>query len=314
MNNESKKMQMSRLSFWIISHIRALFFGLGELVRHPFASFMTMLVIGIAIALPAGLYILLQNVQTIGKDFNGTPTISLYLKSDAGDPSALKNSLQKMPDIQKVDMVTPEEGLKEFEQQTKINNVAQLLQKNPLPTVLIITPEKSAETPEKLGSLANQLKTMPEVAEVQFDLTWVKRLYYILMTAQRLALVLGILFGAGVVLIIGNTIRLTTQNHREEINMLKLIGATSAFIRRPLLYRGFLYGFFGSAVALVIISIMTLWLKEPIYALARSYDMNLSLAGLSFDEIFFIMGLSSLLGLIGSWFAIQRHLFRRETA
>ncbi len=312
--NEQKKTQLNYLSFWILSHIRALFFGLGELIRNPFASLMTLLVIGIAIALPAGLYILLQNVQTVGKDFSGTPTISLYLKSDAGDAEQLKNSLQKMSDIQKIDLISPEQGLKDFEQQTKINNIAQLLQKNPLPTVLIVTPTADAQTPEKMGSLATQLKSRAEVADVQFDMTWVKRLYYIILTAQRLALLLGILFGIGVILIIGNTIRLTTQSHREEINILKLIGATSAFIRRPLLYRGFLYGLFGSFLALMLIFVMSSWLEGPVSELARTYDINISFSGPSFNEIFFIVGLSCLFGLIGSWFAIQRHLFKQESA
>lgn len=311
---EQKNTQINRLSFWLISHFRAFFYGLGELVRHPFASFMTLLVIAIAVALPAGLYFLLQNVQTLGKDFSGTPTISLYLKPDAGDPQVLKNSLTKLPNIQKIEIITPDQGMREFEQQTKINDISQLLQKNPLPTVLVITPEPDAQNPEKMGILATQLKNVSEVAEVQFDMTWVKRLYYIVQSAERLAIILGILFGVGVILIIGNTIRLTTQNHREEINILKLIGATSAFIRRPLLYRGVLYGFFGSLLALLIITVMSEWLKDPIYALAQTYNINVDFSGPSFSDILFIVGLSSLFGLIGSWFAIQRHLFTRERA
>lgn len=310
---EQKNTQINRLNFWILSHFRAFFYGLGELVRHPFASFMTLLVIGIAIALPAGLYFLLENIQSLGKDFSGTPTISLYLKSSTQDPEILKNVLQKMPDIQKITVISPEEGLREFEQQTKVDNIAQLLQKNPLPTVLVVTPTPEAQNPEKIGSLATQLRKIPEIADVQFDMTWVKRLYYIVLTAQRLAFILGILFGVGVILIIGNTIRLTTQNHREEINLLKLVGASSAFIRRPLLYRGVLYGLFGSILALVIITIMSEWLKSPIEALAQTYHINIDFSGPSFSDVLLILGLSCLFGLIGSWFAVQRHLFRRET-
>lgn len=309
------KNQINPANYWFTCHLRALMFGLGELLRKPFSSFMTILVIAIALALPIGLFSLLQNAETVSKNFDGTPTLSLYLKQDLAEPQLviLKNELNKFNSIDKIQYISADAGLKEFETEAQIGNISQLLQQNPLPAVIIITPTLAAQTPEQMQALADQLKNLPEVTNIQFDVNWVKRLYYIIQSAERLALLLGVLFGIGVILIIGNTIRLATQSHRDEINILKLIGATSAFIRRPLLYRGFLYGFIGGLFSLILISLMFWWLKEPLFMLAESYQLDIQLSGLTLIQMIIILLIASLFGLAGSWIAVQKHLFTEET-
>lgn len=314
--NEKSHNQMNFLSFWFVCHIRAFFYGLGELIRKPIASLMTLFVIAIAIALPAGLFVLLTDAQTLSKTFSSSPTISLYLRKDLASPQIelLNAEIKQIPGIEKTDYISPQQALSDFQQQTQITNIMQLLKQNPLPGVLVITPTKAFQSPARMQLLAAQLKMIPEVTRMQFDLIWIKRLYSILNIGKRLILLLAILFGIGVLLIIGNTIRLTTQNNQQEINILKLFGATSAFVRRPLLYRGFFYGLFSGLLAIGLVASMFWYLKTPILSLTQTYQINLNFSGLTLIQSAIILGSSSLLGLIGSWIAVQKHLLSEETS
>jgi cell division transport system permease protein len=248
--NQQQPNKLKPLTLWLLNHCRAFVFSIGDIVRSPIASILTLAVIGIAMALPTGMLVLLRNFQIISQHWQGQPSISLYLKQNTNQQqiNTLIKTLTANPAIAKVDYISPNTGLKNFEQQTHFDQLVKQLKQNPLPPVIVVTPTPNHQSPEKLQTLLNFIKTMPGVDVGQLDLAWVKRLYYLISLGQRFTYTLAMLFALAVILIIGNTIRLTTQNHRQEIIVLRLIGATTSFIRRPLLYRGVLYGM-GAAVA-----------------------------------------------------------------
>ena len=161
--------------------------------------------------------------------------------------------------------------------------------------------------PQALQHLLMQLKQRPQVDLGQLDQMWVKRLYYLIAFGQRVTYALALLFSIGVLLIIGNTIRLTTQSHKQEIMILKLIGATHAFIRRPFLYRGLLYGFFASILAWILVSLFLWWLEIPAQALANSYDNAITFQGLSPQTALIMIIIACCLGTCGAWLAARRH-------
>jgi len=189
-----------------------------------------------------------------------------------------------------------------------MSDVLSDLEKNPLPGVIIIVPKSQYQSPMELESLIDSLKTIPNIDSAQFDLTWLKRLYYIIQIAKRMTYALAMLFGIGVILIVGNTIRLITQNNRQEIAVLRLLGATTAFIQRPLLYRGALFGLLGGVTACILVKLLLWWLADPMAMLAQSYQSQLNFLSFGLEDAASILAIGTLLGLIGSWISVHRHL------
>lgn len=304
----------NKISAWFANHVRAFMAGFSELLRTPLASLMTIAVIGVAMALPSGFYLLLENFQLLSKSWSGRPTISLYLKqtSDDEEIKQFQAQLKNYPTVQSVKYISSDEGLKEFEKFSPFSHLTDILQKNPLPPVLIITPKKKTASPEILKKMLQTLQTSTLVDSAELDMAWVERLNDITLIGKRITYTVAILFCLGVALIIGNTIRLTTQTHRQEINIFKLVGATNAFIQRPFLYRGFWYGLLGGALAWILV-LLTLWgLKSPAQQLAESYGNHFIFRGLTLSVGIGIIILSSVMGLMGSWIVVRRQLTTPE--
>ncbi|HLD17275.1 MAG TPA: permease-like cell division protein FtsX [Coxiellaceae bacterium] len=304
----------SSLTQFSMDHVRAFLFALGEIVKKPFANMLTLSVIGTVMSLPFGFYLLLSNFQLISQHWHGRPEISLYLKSSAPQIAIdqLIESLKTQPAIKSARYISPEEGLQSFEQFTQMKHILSHLSHNPLPGVISVEPQQQL-SPQALNALAEQLKPLGIVDNVQVDSVWVKRLYYLVQIGERIFYTLTFIFSIGVVLIVGNTIRLIMQKHAQEILVMRLVGATKAFIRRPFLYRGFFYGLLGGILAWLLVSILLLWLSNPLQQLAQSYGSTLLLKGLNWETGLGILGISSVLGLMGSWVALRQHLKAPES-
>jgi cell division transport system permease protein len=298
---------------WLENHLRAFLFGLGELLHTPAASGITLLVIGIAMAFPAGLYALLQNAQVLATQWHTRATISVYLQPHATQQqvNTVIQQLQQRNEVADVSYISPQQGLEEFKQKTELQAALRVLAENPLPGIIIITPRLNLEA-SALQDILTSLRQMPFVDASQLDTVWIKRFYELMTLGKRMTYGLMVLFGIGVVLIVGNTMRMATQSHRQEIRVLKLVGATPAFIRRPLLYRGALYGLLGGFIACLLVQILFWWLQAPAQHLAESYHGHWRLQSLSYSAQLAILFACALLGLIGSWCSIQHSLSTPE--
>ena len=275
---------------------------------HPIASLMTLAVIAIALALPSGFYLLLKNVQVVAQNWDGRAQISLFLSDKVSEKQgmALGNSLKKHEDIEKTEFISKEQALKEFEDVSGLKNVMGGLSENPLPSVIVVYP-KSTE-PGFLDNLQSQLARKPGVDLAQLDSEWVQRLHSILKLGQRIVGALSIGLVLAVLLVVVNTIGLAIENRKEEIIVTKLIGATDSFVRRPFLYTGIWYGFGGGMLALIIINGFLIWLNSPVNELAILYGAHFSLSGLGFVNSTGLLFFAALLGLLGAWAAVGRHL------
>jgi cell division transport system permease protein len=291
-------------------HAQVALSSLGRLVGNRLSSLMTCTVIGIALALPVGLHVMLKNLNTISGGWETGASISLFLKQKVSDEQtrSLAEKLRQHARIQQVDVISRSSALKEFQQLSGYADALQALDSNPLPNLLIIQPKAAFTTAEAAEMLAQELRLLPDADIVQLDLQWVRRLQAITATAQRAVVVLAGLLSLAVLLIIGNTIRLEIQNRRTEIEISKLIGATNAFIRRPFLYTGFWYGLFGGVIAWILVAVSILSLSGPIAKLAQLYHSAFDLNSLDPVTVIALLSGSSLLGLIGSWLAVGRHL------
>lgn len=310
----SRGVRHSGLGGYFTLHLSMAVQSLGRLVRSPFASLMTAAVIGIALALPTGLHVLLDNLQRAGGSWDGAAQISLFLKPhvDEDRALALADRLRQRTDIKGVHYISPDQALEEFQSQSGFGEVLENLSQNPLPGVLVLQPLIGTENPARAEEMMANLKRLPEVDLAQLDMQWLKRLFAILDTVERGVVIIAILLGVAVLLIVGNTIRLAIENRRDEIVITKLIGATNAFIRRPFLYCGIWYGLFGGLLAMVLVNTSIVLLQAPVARLTGLYGSDYSLRLLDFGLSGTVLGGGVLLGLLGSWIAVGRHLSRIE--
>jgi len=295
---------------YFLRHIQVFFYSLGQLSRAPTSTLMTCMVIGIALALPTGLYTLLKNAQQLSGGWESTAQISVFLKKNIQPSQAkkLKQDIARWPNVISVHYISREQALKEFQRLSGFGDALKALNTNPLPSVLIVKPKLSKTNALATKKLLNKLINLRQTDKAQLDMQWVRRLYAIMNIIERGVLILGLLLALAVLLVVGNTIRLAIQNRRKEIVVMKLIGGTDAFIRRPFLYTGFWYGLFGGIIAWLLVSFTLLSISSPIEKLTALYQNQFELNNMSFLTVLTLLGMSILLGLFGSWFAVGRHL------
>ena len=297
----------TRLRAWLSRHLQVLVSSLGQLVRAPLGTLMTGGVIGIAL----GLYVLLENFQTVSRDWDGSAQISLFLAPAMSDADAreMAEELGRRPELDRVRVITRGEALDEYRRLSGFNDVLDALgAENPLPAVLVLHPAPSHSGPAAIQNLLHELERRGDVEIAQYDLQWLKRLYAIMEIVQRGILVVAALLALGVMLIVGNTIRLSIQNRREEIEIAKLCGATDAFIRRPFLYTGLWFGLLGGVVAWTLVAASFELLRRPVGDLAALYYSDFLLVSIDAQTTIGLLGTGAALGLIGSWLAVGRHL------
>ena len=308
--SQSRASLRGRVSSYLANHRLVALNSLMRLLRAPTPSMMTWLVIGIALALPSGLFVALANAESLSRDWNGAAQISLFVHKSVSEQDArqMAKRLRKRVDIEQVDYVSRRRALEEFRSLSGYGDVLEHLDENPLPAVVVVRPVEQNVSAAATQALFVELKALPQVERAVLDLEWVQRLYSMMALGKRMTLTLAALLSLGVLLVIGNTIRLAIENRRDEIVIVKLVGATNAFVRRPFLYTGFWYGLGGGVMSWLIICISLLWLDGPVANLSGLYQSQFVLQGLGFVQTLFLWGSSAALGLMGAWIAVSRHL------
>lgn len=298
----------TNLKSYLINHCHVANSSFKRLLKNPIASIMTWAVIGIAIILPMGLYILLANMNQLSQGWDRAVQISIFTKLEATEKQSLNlaKTLQQRPDIKQTQYISRHQALEEFKKSSGFRDAIDSLQSNPLPAVIIVYP--TLENTELISKLLTELRSLPVVEHVQMDLEWLQRLYSIMSLGQRLIIIIGGLLAVAVLLVVGNTIRLAIEARREEIIIIKLVGATNAFVKRPFLYTGIWYGLGGGIIAAFLINLLLYWVAEPAYELIGLYKSEFQLAGMSFPTMIIMLFGSSLLGWVGAWVAVDRHI------
>ncbi|MGR9115379.1 MAG: permease-like cell division protein FtsX [Gammaproteobacteria bacterium] len=299
-----------KLHAYIDIHAHALFSSLGRLVRTPFTSMMTVIVLSIAISLAAGFYLLVANIQQLTDSLEDGNQISVFLKDSVSDDSGIQlaDKIKRYPNVQQVRVITKAQALAEFREYSGFGEALDALAKNPLPTVIQVLPDASLTDTEQLDELLKSLDGLNEVDFAQLDMQWVKRLQSIMELARRGVTLLSIILGMAVLFITGNTIRLELHNRREEVIIAKLVGATNGFIQRPFLYTGLWLGFGSGVAAWLIVVIMVFILQQPIERLSNLYDGVFDVLYLGFTETLMLFVISASLGVIGSWIVLKYQL------
>jgi cell division transport system permease protein len=300
-------------SIWLNRHSSACVGALGRLFRQPFASLMIILVIGVTLALPAAINVVVKNAQSVSESWSNALDFSVYMRRglSVGEAEGLARLIGQRADIESVDLITADEALVEFKQQSGFGAALDQLGENPLPHALVVRPDPG-NTSASLILLQEEIGNLPEVELVQVDTEWVQRFHAILDIVRKAIAIGSALLGIAIVVVIGNTIRLDIENRREEIEVTKLIGASNAFVRRPFLWTGFWYGLIGGLFALALVQYGLYLLKDPVARLAGLYQGRISVVSLGINESLIIVGVAVFLGLFASWTTAARHMRRIE--
>ena len=291
-------------------HAQTLVGSLGRIVNQPFATLMTMGVVAVALALPLLLSLFLSNLSAATGNWNDAFDLSVYMnkKASAARAASVAKQLRQRGDVATVRVITADQALAQFRNDSGFGKALDALSDNPLPDTLIVTPTLPASTPQGTDALKQAIGTIADVQAVQLDTEWVKRLHAMLDILRRVVLLTAGILGAGVVLIVGNTIRLDILNRRQEIEVMKLVGASDGFTRRPFLYSGIWYGLGGGLIALILVAVAAVILAKPVDTLAKLYGSQLRLRGLGFTTAAGVLALAVGLAWLGSWLAATRHI------
>ena len=302
----SRAQARSGAGIWLDQHLYSVVSSLGRAVRRPWATLLTIGVMAVAFALPLGLWLALQNVGHFAGDVQQSREIDLFLtpETPVARAQALAESLRSRDDVARVDLRTPEQGLAEFRERSGLAGSLDLLDGNPLPSLLVVVPEGDD------ARLVAALEALPETDLLQHDAAWRERLAGWMGFGKRLVWVLAALFGLGALLVVGNTVRLDIQSRREEIGVLQLLGASDGFIRRPFVYLGAWYGLAAGALALGLLTLAALALRDPLAALARSYGSPFALSGLDPLGAALVVLAATIVGWLGAWL-VTGHFLRQ---
>lgn len=298
----------------LISHFRQALSSIGELVRTPVATVMTVAVLGLSITLPTTLYILVKNFDKVRADTQQAAEISVFIRQDVSiaDIQQLQRRLNTWPEIEEVAFVSAEQAMNEFKQNSGFGEALGYLDDNPLPNVMLIYPDDKHSSPTAAKVLLDKLLQEREIELGKLDIEWLKRLHAILAAANELVTMVAVLLFVSVVLIVGNTIRLDIFNKRNEILVMKLVGATDSFIQRPFLYTGMWYGILGALMAWITVALLLWWMDNSIAEILSLYRQEFDLQGLDLGAMLSMLLLSIAMGLVGSAISVRRYVAQIE--
>ncbi|MGA8147635.1 MAG: permease-like cell division protein FtsX [Gallionellaceae bacterium] len=298
---------------WLTQHIQVLFFTLRRQFANFGAGLLNILVIGIALSLPTGAYVLLQNVQDLAARVIGTPQISIFMDMDSSkdDIARIEQQLkQHDAEIDHTEFVARDRALELLKHTTGLTDVIGGLAQNPLPDAFVVYPKQSG--PQSLEALRNEFSQWPKVEHVQLDSAWARKLEALLKFGKTAILILALLLSFALVAVTFNTIRLQILTQRDEIEVSKLIGATNSFIRRPFLYFGTMQGLLGGVAAWAIVTASVLVLNGSLFDVTQQYASGFVLQPLSAQDGLSLLIFSAYLGWLGAWLSVAQHLWRLD--
>ncbi|MFT4634450.1 MAG: cell division transport system permease protein [Arenicella sp.] len=302
------------MTTYLSRHLQVLFTTLGDMRRTPMGTINTLLIIAITLLLPSLLYVGIKSAQSLSNSWQGRPQISIFLQKDLSDSTAqlIFEEIQLHPSIELAEFVTPEQALAEFrilsDVDVSLEQELAFLGRNPLPASIVVMPDRASAKSENLLALKDQLTQFEGIELVRLDLDWTDRFNAILLVLSRVSLLLSALLALALVLIVGNTIKLLIFNRRHEIEITKLVGGTDAFVRRPFLYYGSLFGFFGALISLSLMLVAAQLTEQPISELAALYSSDALVHRVTAREIIALISIGTFLGWLSARWSVAQHL------
>ncbi len=256
---------------------------------------------GLSLTLPATLHVIVKNVQSINLEWDSASEISLFLNDGLSEQqiSSAIRRLRSYDEIEKLKYISKEDAVTEFKTLSGFGEALDYLESNPLPASFIVTPTKFHKQADPAKALLAKLEKEREIDFGKLDIDWLARLNAIVSMLEEAVITVALLLMVSVVLIIGNTIRLSIISRKEEIEVMKLVGATESFIQRPFVYTGIWYGLMGGFVAFLIVTFVIWWMQAAIGEISGLYMADFHIEGLTLSEFGTLMLIASGLGFTG---------------
>lgn len=301
-----------RVRAWLRRHSYSFFSSLGVLLKHKIGTLMTVLVLGIAMFLPLGLYMTLSNLDGLNLRQDEWSAVTVFFRSGTTQEEVkqVAGQLENQMQPGSIAIISPAEGMLEFREVSGFGESLDMLEENPLPWVMQVSPQAGSteQVEADVERLTAFLANVESVEVTQFDYKWLQRLGRLMELGEALVTALILLFGLAVVVVVANTIRLDVASHAEEIEILALVGAGNAFVRQPFLYTGLWYGLMGGLLAVILLALAMFYLAGPIGLLLETYGSAFDLHGLGgYSTLWVLLG-GGFLGWLGAWIAVQRYL------
>ena len=297
---------------WFEHHIDSFTTSFKRNLASPLSFFFTISLIAIALSIPISTHIIFDSTQQLTKQWDNDKQITLFLKQHITltEANKLAEELSSRELVLATKVIDKQQALNEFKKQTGLDAIAEDLTKNPLPHIITIEPETANTSSDKLIDLHTNLSGIKQVEQVQFDLLWFQRLQGILDVIQRIQWLIVCILLFAIALVIANVIRWEVTARHAEIEIIKLVGASDAYVRRPFLYSGFWLAFTGTLLAIIIVALCTWLVETSTTQLASLFSSDFKITTLSFDAACMIIAVMSLLGVFASWLAVTQQLKR----
>jgi len=290
-------------------HFEAAKNAVRQLFKQPLATLLILVMLAIAMSLPLALYLGVQSSQAVLGKLNESPQITLYMEqnADEADSAVVKELLAADKRIEKSEFIGKAQGLSELQTSMGEQDIVSMLDSNPLPDAFVVSP-KPGGTPSEMQALRQDLAKLPMVESAQLDTEWMQTLYQIDDFVQKVLAFLSVTLSVAFVLVAHNTIRLQILSRKEEIEITKLLGAPSSFIRRPFLYQAVWQSLLAAGLSLALCA----WLihaTQPLVAqIFRPYGLNIEWRFFHTWEWLSVCGIVAALGIAGAWLATRQHL------
>lgn len=295
---------------WLAAQRHACQTSAQHLSRHPMASLLTIVALAITLSLPTLFYVIADNLQAVSHRWQSNGHMMVYLEPGLSESATQSTvgAIQALDNVAESQVIPAEKGMELLQKQPGMANLMDYLPSNPLPTAIRVIPTKQIHNSLALKQLKSQIMLLKQVDQVKMDQGWISQLHYLSKLITGCTELIFILLSIAVVLIVVNTLRLDIQNRFEEIQVLKLIGATDSYIQRPFLYTGFYYGLIAGILAMITINVCLSFIATLVSQLAASYQLQYSLYSLTTTESLTLLALSSGLGWLGAKIAVRSQL------
>ena len=291
-------------------HLQVIFATFGTLARSPIASLMTIATIAITLILPTLLYLAVKTGQQLNEGWQGHPQISIFIDAelDIQEARLIFEELRLHPAIAQAEFLSPEQALEEFSELGGVGIELDFLGFNPLPASIVAMPDKANSESASLNELKIELERIEGIESIRLDLEWTDRFNSILSGVSKLTLLLFGLLSLSLIILVGNTIQLLIMNRREEIEIIKLVGGSNTFVRRPFLYYGLFFGILGGFAALMLLAAIAIYIAPNLRELSAAYQVKTLIYTPNWLELASIVFAGGALGWLAARISVARHL------
>ena len=241
--------------------------ALDDIWQNRFLNFVTIITIALAILIASAFILFFVNASEIINSWKRGLRIMAYLKPDihAADLSNLERSIQSLDGVHSLRFIPKQEAIDRLKDQMQHqSSLFDNLTENPLPDSFEIRMTATSGSWQKIESLAIQIESLNPIEEVQYGRRWIGRFVRIISLFRMAGYAMGVLFFTASIFIVANTIRLVIYSRREEVEIMRLVGATDRFIKMPFYIEGLIQGALGAAIGLVMLSVSFFFISSNI--------------------------------------------------